>query len=100
MVVNRILQSNVANWGANYITPRNICRYLGRTAMTATIEGIWSHQRRRGDIATIITDHFTKRGAAAVDVGASWGLFTYHLARRVGVEGLVYSYEPHPSNAL
>jgi FkbM family methyltransferase len=46
-----------------------------------------------------IADHFVHGGATVVDVGASWGLFTCHLARRVGKEGVIYSFEPHPVNA-
>lgn len=45
-----------------------------------------------------VADRFSPRGATVVDVGASWGLFTYHLARRVGPAGRVYSFEPHPAN--
>jgi FkbM family methyltransferase len=97
---NRILQSSAVNWAANYLTPRTIGRYLGRTAMEAAIEGFWSYQRRADDLTPIVSDHFVRRGSTVIDVGASWGLFTYHLARRVGQEGLLYSYEPHPANAL
>jgi FkbM family methyltransferase len=47
----------------------------------------------------VVADHFATSGATVIDVGASWGLFTYHLARRVGPSGQVYSFEPHPDNA-
>jgi FkbM family methyltransferase len=68
--------------------------------MEAAVELVWSRQRQAGDLAALVSDHFVRDGATVVDVGASWGLFTYHLARRVGEGGLVYCYEPHPANAL
>lgn len=95
---NHGLSSDVANWAAKYATVRNIGRYLGRHAMEATAEVLW--QRRRGrDLAMVVADHFAGSGGTVIDVGASWGLFTYHLARRVGKSGRVYSFEPHPDNA-
>jgi FkbM family methyltransferase len=93
------LQSRTVNWAASYMTPRNIGQYFGRSAMEAAVEVLWSRQRRAGDLTAIVSDHFVQRGATVIDVGASWGLFTYHLARRVGEGGLVYSYEPHPANS-
>jgi FkbM family methyltransferase len=99
-VKERVLQSHAVNWATNYLTPRNIGRYFGHNAMTAAVEIFWSRQRRTGDLTAIVSDHFVRAGATVIDVGASWGLFTYHLARRVGERGLVYSYEPHPANAV
>lgn len=96
----RALQDDAANWAANYLTPRNIGRYVGRTAMEASVEILWKRLRRAGDLATVVSDHFVRAGATVVDVGASWGLFTYHLAHQVGEGGLVYSFEPHPANAV
>jgi FkbM family methyltransferase len=97
-VTNRALHDDVANWAAKYVTVRNIGRHLGRNAMTAATEMLW--RRRQGrDLALVAADHFATGGATVIDVGASWGLFTYHLARRVGKAGQVYSFEPHPANA-
>ncbi len=97
---SRVLQSDVVNWAANYVTPRNIGRCLGRAAMETAIEVYWRRQRQAGDLTMLVTDHLVRSGATVIDVGASWGLFTYHLARRVGQKGAVYSYEPHPANAV
>ena len=99
-VKDHALQSHVVNWAANYLTPRNIGRYLGHTAMEAAVEILWARQRRAADLTAAISDQFVRNGATVIDVGASWGLFSYHLARRVGEGGLVYSYEPHPANAV
>ncbi|WP_205874498.1 FkbM family methyltransferase [Mycobacterium camsae] len=93
-----LLQSEAANWAARYVTVRNVGRLLGRSAMTAATEALW-RRRLTQDPAMTVADHFTARGATVVDVGASWGLFTYHLARRVGKAGQLYSFEPHPDNA-
>ncbi|GFG67012.1 hypothetical protein MKUB_45020 [Mycobacterium kubicae] len=95
----RLLHSDAANWAARYVTVRNVGRYFGRPAMTAATELLWQ-RRRPHDLALTVADHFTPTGATAVDIGASWGLFTYHLARRVGKPGRVYSFEPHPDNAV
>ena len=87
-----------ANWAAKYVTVRNVGRLLGRTAMTTATAALW-RRRLTQDLAMAVADHFAPSGATVVDVGASWGLFTYHLARRVGKSGQVYSFEPHPDNA-
>lgn len=97
-VKDSALQSGAMNWLANYFTPRNVGRYLGNAGMAATIEILWSKHRRARDLSAMVCDHFVGEGATVVDVGASWGLFTYHLAHRVGRRGQVYSYEPHPAN--
>jgi len=52
--------------------------------MQATIEILWQRQRKGGDLGAVFTDHFVHSGAVTVDVGASFGLFSYHLARLVG----------------
>ncbi len=87
-----------ANWAAKYVTVRNVGRLLGRTAMTTATAALW-RRRLTQDLAMAVADHFAPSGATVVDVGASWGLFTYHLARRIGKSGQVYSFEPHPDNA-
>jgi FkbM family methyltransferase len=97
---DRVLESDAMISVANYLTPRNVGRYLGYTAMATTVEILWSKQRRAGDLNAAVCDHFVPRGGIVIDVGASWGMFTYHLARRVGKTGLLYSFEPHPANAV
>lgn len=86
------------NSAAAFATPRNVGRYFGYRAMRATVEFVWSRQVKAGDLAAALTDRFAGDGAVTVDIGASWGLFSYHLARRVGRSGTVFSYEPHPMN--
>jgi FkbM family methyltransferase len=88
----------LVNSAATFATPRNVGRYFGYEAMRATVEFVWSRQLKGGDLAAALTDHFVSNGAVTVDIGASWGLFSYHLARKVGGSGTVYSYEPHPAN--
>jgi len=39
-------------------------------------------------------EKFVQKGAVAVDVGANYGIYTLVLARLVGPEGKVYSFEP------
>lgn len=88
----------LVNSAATFATPRNVGLCFGRAAMGATVEAVWRHQARSGDLAAALTDHLVRDGAVTVDVGASWGLFSYHLARKVGKSGTVFSYEPHPMN--
>jgi FkbM family methyltransferase len=91
-------RSALMNSAATLATPRNIGRYLGYDAMRATVEFAWGRLAAAGDPAVAFTDRFARPGAIAVDVGASWGLFSYHLAHKVGSAGAVFSYEPHPMN--
>jgi FkbM family methyltransferase len=37
-----------------------------------------------------------RRGETALDIGANFGLYTYHLSRAVGASGRVYAFEPVP----
>lgn len=90
--------SALANSAAILATPRNVGRYLGAAAMGTLVELVWRMQVRSGDLTAALTDHFVRGGTTVVDVGASWGLFSYHLARLVGGNGAVLSYEPHPMN--
>jgi FkbM family methyltransferase len=92
------VKSNLVNSAATIATPRNVGRYFGYEAMQATVEFVWGRQVKGGDLAAALTDRFVGSGAVTVDVGASWGLFSYHLARKVGGSGTVFSYEPHPAN--
>jgi len=91
-------RSTLANSAAIFATPRNVARYLGYTAMRTMVEVVWRRQVRSGDLTAALTDHFAGDGATVVDIGASWGLFSYHFARLVGGSGTVFSYEPHPMN--
>ncbi|HEX3516125.1 MAG TPA: FkbM family methyltransferase [Trebonia sp.] len=86
----------LANSAAIFATPRNVARYLGYVAMRTTVEVVWRSRVRSGDLTAALTDHFAGDGTTVVDIGASWGLFSYHLARLVGGGGTVFSYEPHP----
>jgi FkbM family methyltransferase len=92
------VKSALVNSAATFATPRNVGRYFGCEAMQATVEFVWGRQLKGGDLAAALTDRFVGSGAVTVDVGASWGLFSYHLARKVGGSGTVFSYEPHPAN--
>src|SRR6202000_1604951 len=90
--------SALANSAAILATPRKVARYLRSAAMGTLVELVWRSQLRSGDLTAALTDHFVGEGATVVDIGASWGLFSYHLARLVGGGGRVLSSEPHPMN--
>jgi FkbM family methyltransferase len=93
-------KSALVNSAAKWATPRNVGRYFGQEAMQATVELVWKRHVQGGDLAALLTDRFARSGTVTVDVGASWGLFSYHLARRVGKDGGLLSFEPHPANRL
>jgi len=66
--------------------------------MRTLVEFVWRSQVRSGDLTAALVDHFAVGGSTVVDIGASWGLFSYHLGVLVGEAGTVFSYEPHPMN--
>jgi len=37
-----------------------------------------------------------QKGESVLDIGANYGLYTYHLSRAVGPSGRVYAFEPVP----
>jgi FkbM family methyltransferase len=43
-----------------------------------------------------VLDALVNPGDAVIDVGASWGMFTYRLAEQVGAGGRVHAFEPNP----
>ena len=94
------VKGTLVNSVATFATPRNVGRYFGYGPMQATVELVWSRQVKGGDLAAALTDRFVSNGAVTVDVGASWGLFSYHLAKKVGRTGTLFSYEPHPANRV
>ncbi len=40
-----------------------------------------------------------REGETAIDIGANYGLYSYHLSRAVGANGRVYAFEPIPFTA-
>ena len=40
-----------------------------------------------------------REGETAIDIGANYGLYSYHLSRAVGAKGRVYAFEPIPFTA-
>jgi len=75
------------------LAPRSV--YLLVNAHAAASE-IANRRRWEPEIASLPS--FVSRGDIAVDVGASHGLYTYHLSHLVGPAGHVHSFEPLPPN--
>jgi FkbM family methyltransferase len=46
-----------------------------------------------------LIDRVVRDGDTAIDIGANYGLWAYHLSRAVGSDGQVYSFEPIPFTA-
>jgi len=65
-------------------------------ALRARVE--WRLAARRGDVVPHILDALVRPNGVAVDIGASWGLFTYRLAELAGEGGRVHAFEPNPAN--
>ena len=81
-----------------YASPQSFQRLTGSRVTAEVIELIWQAKVWRGDIALRIADHFVGEGGHVLDIGANWGLFSYHFSKRVGRSGRVYTFEPNPSN--
>jgi FkbM family methyltransferase len=69
---------------------------LGRRSPAARARLTWRLDPETYRGVRDILDAFVARGATVLDVGASWGLFSHELARRVGSEGRVLAFEPNP----
>ena len=63
---------------------------LGYTAMLVATRLRWAEPELRG-LRTLVST-----GDAVIDVGAAHGMYTVPLARLVGPQGRVDSFEPHP----
>jgi hypothetical protein len=79
--------SRTASPAAILVTPWNVIRYLGYAVMGTLVELAWRSQVRSGGLTAALTDHFAGNGALVVDIGASWGLFSYHRSRCWPVSG-------------
>jgi FkbM family methyltransferase len=69
---------------------------LGRTSPRARAWLTWRLDPEIYRGVREILDAFVHPGDTVLDVGASWGLFTYTLARRVAPGGRVIAFEPNP----
>ena len=58
----------------------------------------WIRGKHRRDVALRALEVLLSKGDVAIDVGANWGFFTYHLARLVGRTGRVHAIEPDPTH--
>jgi FkbM family methyltransferase len=56
----------------------------------------WMRERRHGNIALRILETLVRKGDHVVDIGASWGFYTWQLIRLVGSHGRVTAIEPNP----
>lgn len=56
-------------------------------------------RRRSGEPSLAVMERLVRPGDLALDIGANWGLYAWLLSRRVGPEGFVHSFEPHPTHA-
>ena len=64
----------------------------------ARLEGL--QLRRRGDLGFRVMRALVNEGETVLDVGASFGIYTYELARRVGPRGRVHAIEPDPPSVV
>ncbi len=69
----------------------NFYRYCQCLAMAWDIRtGIWYEPELK------LIPHAVQPGDNVIDIGANYGLYTYHLSKRVGDSGRVYAFEPIP----
>jgi FkbM family methyltransferase len=74
-------------------------RIAGQYSPPLAARAEWLRERRRGSIALRIMERLVEKGDVVVDVGASWGLYAWQLARLVGPRGHVHAFEPNPTVA-
>jgi FkbM family methyltransferase len=60
----------------------------------ARLEGLQLHRRR--DLAFRVLRALVGQGDTVLDVGASFGIYTFELSRLVGQRGRVHAFEPDP----
>ena len=58
------------------------------------LDGSWA---RKEEPELEWVKEFVRSGDTVIDVGANFGLYSYHLSKRVGTKGRVYAFEPVPS---
>lgn len=97
---SRFVRSGVADFAASCVSSRNIVRTFPYPLARAMVAVRWRRRLNQGDLSCRLVDHFVGKGSRVIDIGASWGLFSYHLAERIGRRGVLISFEPHPANAL
>jgi len=80
------IKSSLRNW-----VPDVLYQWLQATAMAWDIRsGGWTEPELD------LIPYAVRNGETALDIGANYGLYSYHLARAVGLKGLVYAFEPVP----
>jgi FkbM family methyltransferase len=72
-------------------------RAAWRLPAHARAAALWRIGRARGELSYAVVDALVEPGAAVVDAGANWGRFTARMARLVGRQGRVHSFEPSPA---
>lgn len=87
------------NWALRRLHPRSV-QAFGKTlyldpadSLNLSIHGVVEPRE------TELVARWAAPGGVAVDIGANIGYYTLLLAQRVGTEGRVYAFEPHPANA-
>jgi FkbM family methyltransferase len=68
---------------------------LGRASPRARARLSWRLDPAHRFIRDVLTA-LVHPGDVVLDVGASWGMFTYRLAEQVGPDGRVLAFEPNP----
>jgi FkbM family methyltransferase len=87
---------------ARHIVKKLLAPLLGETSyslLQAVAMG-WDIKRRRMWEPEIeLVDRVVREGDTAIDIGANFGLWAYHLSKAVGRRGRVFSFEPIPFTA-
>jgi FkbM family methyltransferase len=74
-------------------------RVLDRSPAALNVRLRLLKKKLRGDPLLEAADLLVSPGDVAIDIGANRGVYTHHLARRVGRAGRVHSIDPFPDNA-
>lgn len=69
------------------------CLHFSPSALSATL---WVYPDRHQTVEENFFKHYLKAGDRVIDIGGNIGVLAIRAALSVGVEGQVYSVEPHP----
>ena len=58
----------------------------------------WRRRLRGARGSSWVVEEMTRPGDVVLDIGASWGHYTWAMARIVGNAGRVHAFEPNPAN--
>ncbi len=91
-----------ADSAARRFAKKLLAPLLGETSYQLIQSAAMAWDIRRGAMTEPEIDlirYAVRAGETAIDIGANYGVYSYHLSRALGPEGKVYAFEPIPFTA-